>query len=89
MNSADVAAIARDLLTTAMLLSMPAIGASLLVGLLVSILQTVTSIQEQTLSFAPRLIAVGVVVLATLPWSLQIASGFTLRMIARLAEAAR
>ena len=89
MNTADVMAIARDLLMTAMLLSMPAIGASLLVGLLVSILQTVTSIQEQTLSFAPRLIAVGVVVLVTLPWSLQIASGFTLRMVSRLSEAAR
>ncbi len=82
-------AIARDLLTTAMLLSLPAVGASLLVGLLVSVLQTITSIQEQTLSFAPRLIAVGVVVLVTLPWSLQVVNGFTLRMIARFAEAAR
>jgi flagellar biosynthesis protein FliQ len=89
MSSADVMAIARDLLMTAMLLSLPAVGASLLVGLAVSILQTITSIQEQTLSFAPRLIAVGAIVLLTLPWSLQIAHGFTLRMIARLAEAAR
>ncbi len=89
MNASDVMAIARDLLTTAMLLSMPAVGASLLVGLLVSILQTITSIQEQTLSFAPRLVAVGAIVLITLPWSLQIAQGFTLRMVERLAEAAR
>ena len=89
MNASDVMAIARDLLTTAMLLSMPAVGASLLVGLLVSILQTITSIQEQTLSFAPRLVAVGAIVLISLPWSLQIAQGFTLRMVERLAEAAR
>jgi flagellar biosynthesis protein FliQ len=89
MSATDVMAIARDLLTTAMLLSLPAVGASLLVGLVVSILQTVTSIQEQTLSFAPRLVAVGVVILLTLPWSLQIVQGFTMRMIDRFAEAAR
>ncbi|HVJ66806.1 MAG TPA: flagellar biosynthetic protein FliQ [Caulifigura sp.] len=89
MTALDVMAITRDLVTTAMLLSLPAVAASLLVGLAVSILQTVTSIQEQTLSFAPRLVAVGAIVLVTLPWSLQVAVGFTLRMIDRFAEAAR
>jgi len=89
MSATDVMAIARDLLMTAMLLSLPAVGASLLVGLLVSILQTITSVQEQTLSFAPRLVAVGTIVLVSLPWSLQVVQGFTMRMIDRLAEAAR
>ncbi len=89
MNASDVMAIARDLLTTALLLSLPALAASLLVGLIVSVLQTITSIQEQTLSFAPRLIAVGTIVLVTLPWSLLIVQGFTLRMVERFSEAAR
>ncbi|MBX3444700.1 MAG: flagellar biosynthetic protein FliQ [Planctomyces sp.] len=89
MSSADILAIARDLLTTALLLSLPAIGVSLLIGLAVSIFQTITSIQEQTLSFAPRLAAVGLMLLATLPWTLQVLNGFTMRMIARLSEAAR
>ena len=89
MSAADVMAIARDLVMTAMLLSLPAVGASLLVGLVVSILQTVTSVQEQTLSFAPRLVAVGAIIVLTLPWSLQVAQGFTIRMVDRFAEAAR
>jgi flagellar biosynthetic protein FliQ len=89
MTTTEVLAIARDLLMTALLLSLPAVGASLLVGLLVSVLQTMTSIQEQTLSFAPRLVAVGLISLLALPWSLQVVNGFTLRMITRLAEAAR
>jgi flagellar biosynthetic protein FliQ len=89
MTTTEVLAIARDLLMTAMLLSLPAVGASLLVGLIVSVLQTMTSIQEQTLSFAPRLVAVGLVTLLALPWTLQVANGFTLRMVTRLAEAAR
>ena len=89
MTTTEILAIGRDLLATALLLSLPAVGASLLIGLLISILQTVTSIQEQTLSFAPRLLAVGLVTLATLPWALQTANGFTLRMFSRLVEAAR
>lgn len=88
MTATEVLAIARDLLMTALLLSLPAVGASLLIGLGVSLLQTVTSIQEQTLSFAPRLVAVGLVIILTLPWTLQVANGFTLRMMTRLAEAA-
>jgi flagellar biosynthetic protein FliQ len=47
-------------------------------------MQTVTSIQEQTLSFAPRIIAVGGVMLLTLPWTLEQASAFTLRMMERM-----
>jgi flagellar biosynthetic protein FliQ len=89
MTTTEVLAIGRDLLMTALLLSLPAVGVSLLIGLIISVLQTVTSIQEQTLSFAPRLVAVGLAILLTLPWTLQMASGFTLRMIARMMEASR
>jgi flagellar biosynthetic protein FliQ len=89
MTTSEVLAISRDLLFTALLLSLPAVAASLLVGLLVSIFQTITSIQEQTLSFATRLLAVGVITLLSLPWVLQTANGFTLRMFSRMVEASR
>lgn len=81
--------IGRDLLITAMWLSAPAVLVSLAVGLMISLLQTVTSVQEQTLSFAPRIVAVGAVMLVTLPWMLQTSSAFTLRMIERLLEVTR
>lgn len=86
MDTLEVAEIGRDLLITAMLLSTPAVAVSLIVGLVISLLQTVTSIQEQTLSFAPRIVAVGAVLLLTLPWMLQISESFTLRMMERLLE---
>lgn len=89
MNITDVAGIGLDLFTTAMLLAMPSLVASLVVGLVISILQTITSIQEQTLSFAPRLIAVAIVMVFTLAWTLQIAAAFTLRMFQLALEAAR
>lgn len=86
MEQTDVVGIAHELLMASLLLVTPAVVASLVVGLLVSIFQTVTSIQEQTLSFAPRIVAVGLVIAVTLPWSLQVAIEFTYNMLMRISE---
>lgn len=80
MHSAQIVTIGRELLITAMLLAAPTLLVSLVVGLGVSIFQTLTSIQEQTLNFAPRILAVAVVVVITLPWMLNILVQFTKRM---------
>jgi flagellar biosynthesis protein FliQ len=55
---------------TALLLGLPVMGAALLMGLLTSIGQAVTQLQDQTLSFVPKIIAMLVVLLFTLPWIL-------------------
>ncbi|MFO0976935.1 MAG: flagellar biosynthetic protein FliQ [Planctomycetaceae bacterium] len=86
MDALDIVAIGQDLLLTAMWISGPAILVSLVVGLAISLMQTVTSVQEQTLSFAPRIIAVGAVMVLTLPWMLRLSSEFTLRMMDRLLQ---
>jgi flagellar biosynthetic protein FliQ len=85
----DVLDLARNFLSTALLIALPALAVSLVVGLIVSVLQTITSIQEQTLSFVPRLIGVGVAMLLCLGWILQLAVHFTMEMIARGAEVVR
>ena len=72
MSHALVLDLARNAITTAALVAAPMLVVALLVGLVVSIVQAVTQIQEQTLSFAPKLLAVAVVFLATLPWMLQL-----------------
>jgi len=77
---------AQDFLTTATMISLPALVVSLVIGLIIGVLQTVTSVQEQTLSFVPRLLAVGLVMLVCLGWILQLAVHFTMRMIATAAE---
>ena len=87
MVSSEVVVIGRDLLMTVLLLSMPAVTVSLLVGGMISIFQTVTSIQEQTLTFAPRIVAVALVTMAALPWSLKVAMAFVSRMMYRMVEA--
>jgi flagellar biosynthesis protein FliQ len=62
------AEIARRLLIEAMVLSAPLLIAACLVSLLLSLLQTLTSIQEQTLTVVPRLFVVFVVTIVTMPW---------------------
>lgn len=89
MDVTSVTMITRDLLITGLMLSAPAVVVSLLVGLIVSILQTLTSIQEQTLTFAPRILAVGLVLAASLPWTIRVLSGFVLRMMTHFTEAGR
>jgi flagellar biosynthetic protein FliQ len=86
METVNVVEIGQDLLVTTLMLSGPAIIVSLVVGLAISLMQTVTSIQEQTLSFAPRIVAVGLIMLLTLPWTLEQSSAFTMRMMERMLQ---
>lgn len=81
MDELSVVDIANGLLWTGLLLVAPAVIVSLFVGLLMSIFQTVTSIQEQTLSFAPRILAVGAVISVTLAWNIQVVGAFTIDVI--------
>lgn len=70
----------------ALLLATPVVVVSLVVGLTISIAQTVTSIQEQTLSFAPRIVAVVGIVIFLTPWYLNTLRNFTITMFERMAE---
>jgi len=73
--------LARQAMITALLLSGPILVVALGVGLLVSVLQTVTQIQEQTVAFVLKLFAVGAVTFVLLPWSLSIAVGFASQLV--------
>ena len=72
--------IMRRLLIEAMLLSAPLLVAAALVSLAVSLLQTLTSVQEQTLTAVPRLVVVFVITVAVLPWMVHRLVGFTVRL---------
>jgi len=89
MNVSQAIEIGRDLFYTVLLLALPALLTSLVVGLVISILQTITSIQEQTLTFTPRLIGVGLAIIFTMAWALQTAVYFTVRMFAIAAGVTR
>lgn len=69
--------IGRDALLMVMLVSAPMLGLGLIVGILVSIFQATTQIQEQTLAFIPKIIAVFVAILIFGPWMLSILVSYT------------
>jgi flagellar biosynthetic protein FliQ len=80
--SAEMAVeLARKTLETAFLLSAPILVVATVVGLLVSVLQVMTSVQDMTLSTVPRLFAVALTTFLLLPWSLRKLMIFTLEIL--------
>ncbi|MBU8934921.1 MAG: flagellar biosynthesis protein FliQ [candidate division Zixibacteria bacterium] len=75
-----VVAIGREALTVTLLIAGPMLAAALVVGLLISLFQAVTQINEMTLTFVPKIIAIGVAMLISLPWMINLAIDFTNHM---------
>ena len=80
MSHVLVVDLARTAILTALLLAAPMLVVALGVGLIVSILQAVTQIQEQTLAFVPKLVGVAAVFLVALPWMIQLAVKYTVEL---------
>jgi flagellar biosynthesis protein FliQ len=80
MNELLIAQLGKEALRTALLVAGPALAVSLVVGLTVSLFQVVTSLQDQTIAFVPKVIAVMVVVAFSFPWMVHVLVQFTARM---------
>lgn len=80
--------IAIDLFKTTVIFALyvvaPFLGVTLVVGLLTSLIQTVTSLQEPTLAFAPKLLGVSGALLLLAPWLLRSVTEFTVSIITRM-----
>ncbi|CAM5788246.1 MULTISPECIES: flagellar biosynthesis protein FliQ [Brevibacillus] len=76
--------VAQSSVYTILLIAAPALGVGLLVGLIVSIFQATTQIQEQTLAFIPKIVAILVTILAVGPWMLRIMLEFTMGIFGNL-----
>jgi flagellar biosynthetic protein FliQ len=74
----------RDLMWTVIVLAGPALIVALIVGLLVSLFQALTSVQEQTMSLVPKLLAVMLVALLLLAPALSILKDYTERILGQL-----
>ena len=80
MNELIIAQIGKEALKTALLVAGPALIVSLVVGLMVSVFQVVTSLQDQTIAFVPKVIMVLLVVAISFPWMIQVMVRFTTHM---------
>jgi flagellar biosynthetic protein FliQ len=70
MSPQDAVDLCRQAIITTLILSAPVLIAGLLVGLIVGLLQALTQVQEQTVAFVPKLLAMFVVLAISLPWLL-------------------
>lgn len=80
LTEGQVMDISREAIYTIILTSAPLLLTSLIVGLIISIFQTVTSIQEQTLTFVPKILAVFAVMLLVGAWMLNNMSSFMVQL---------
>jgi len=79
-----VLTIARETILTSLLLALPPLGIALLVGLVISIFQAVTQVQEQTLTFVPKIVAVFLSLLFFGPWMLRLLMNFATNIFSNL-----
>lgn len=89
MSDALVVGVIRQAIEIAVIVTLPMLGAGLLAGVLVSVFQTITSIQDNVLAFIPRAAAIFVVFALTFPWMLRVLTGFSRQLILRLPELIR
>lgn len=86
MSPQLVVDLARNAIMLALLVAAPMLIVALVLGLLVSVFQAVTQIQEQTLAFVPKLLGVAGVFLLALPWILQTLMKYTTELLRSISQ---
>jgi len=79
-----VSTMGMEAIKTVILLSAPVFVAGMAVGLVVSVFQAVTQIQEQTLTFVPKIVAVFLTLLFFMPWMMRLMLDFTGNILANI-----
>jgi flagellar biosynthetic protein FliQ len=85
MTGGEVLDVARDAIWTIVLVSSPLMLVGLVVGVVISLIQALTQIQEMTLAFVPKILAIFVTLLLALPFMADVLHGHMMRLSARIA----
>jgi flagellar biosynthesis protein FliQ len=89
MSEELILKLGQDTLRTTAMLAAPLLVSALVVGLVVSIFQAVTQINEATLTFIPKMIVVGIVLVLAAPWMMDIMNNFTVNLFEGIGEMVR
>ena len=89
MNAELAIEMIKNMIFLAIKLAAPLLVVGMVVGLAISLFQTVTSIQEQTLSFVPKALAIITVLIVALPWMLRTLMEYALELIQKMPVMAR
>ena len=84
MTSDFALALTNEMLWTAIMISAPVLGLSMLVGLTISIFQVVTQIQEMSLTFVPKILAVAFALIVFGSWMMGVLLNFATRLISNI-----
>lgn len=84
MTGADVMDIARDSITTLVLVSAPLMVVGLVVGVVISLFQALTQIQEMTLVFVPKIMAIFITMMLALPFMADLLQSYMARVAVRI-----
>jgi flagellar biosynthesis protein FliQ len=84
MNEAEILDISREAIFVILKLGAPAMVLALVVGVAISVFQALTQIQEQTLTFMPKIIVIFLSMLVLLPYMFETLNGFTHSMVDRI-----
>jgi flagellar biosynthesis protein FliQ len=84
MTDVTVITIMRESLMTVLIVSAPMLGVGMFVGLIISIFQTTTSIQEQTLTFVPKIVAIFLVLIIFGSWMIRTLVNYTNHIFAMI-----
>jgi len=89
VNDAQVITLAQDALMTTLLVSAPILVVSLVIGMLVSVFQAMTQINEVTMTFVPKILGVFAVSALLGPWMIGTMVNYTIRLLETLPDLAR
>jgi flagellar biosynthetic protein FliQ len=79
----------QDALKTTAMVATPMLGAALVVGLVISVFQAITQINEATLTFVPKMIIIAIVLMLAGPWMIDILSTYTIGLFENIATIVR
>lgn len=86
MTPEFVIGFARQSIELALMMAMPMLGIGLFVGIVVSVIQTATQIQEMTLTFIPKVVSIFIALLVAFPWMLDKMVTFTRNLILNIPD---
>jgi flagellar biosynthetic protein FliQ len=89
MSETMIIELAREAVLMVCIVALPPLAVSLIVGLVISILQATTQVQEQSLTFVPKIIAVFITLAVMAPWTIRVMVNFTNRIYNRIPDLLR
>ncbi|MGD2062966.1 MAG: flagellar biosynthesis protein FliQ [Nitrospirota bacterium] len=86
MTTEFVVGLGREAIEVALMVAGPMLAVGLVVGVVVSLLQALTQVQEMTLTFVPKILSISLVLVVLMPWMAQIMIDYTVNLYSSLPE---